>query len=300
MAQIMAFNRFQTSQEDYISNLKENSGLALLAVNGFHELLLFHNIHFKQQNLFCSESKLLGLLGGGPKADCYHIDPASATRDLEFNAPVWRDLKGAPDAAAIQALQVPDQNPSVFHGKSSILIPPLVLTAILESTSLDPSQLIPILSAKFQEFDRTSPTVKACTILRPVLEYLWGVHMKLVHPLVSSMERTQDSQDWCAGMHFAHIMPSVADIPPPFLPPPPLPALGTQPALDAMAGDLRILRDATERLQLREALNEEHKKEVSGGWDKIPEVVQQMIIKLSAIMDDVAPPGPCESYLRVL
>jgi hypothetical protein len=264
MAQIMAFNRFQTSQDDYISNLKENSGLALLAVNGFHELLLFHSIHFKQQNLFCSESKLLGLLGGGSKADCYHIDPASATKDLEFNAPVWRDLKGATDAAAVQALQVPDQNPPVFRGKSSILIPPLVLTAILESTSLDPSQLIPIISAKFQEFDRTSPTVKSCTILRPVLEFLWGVHMKLVHPLVSSMERTQESQDWCASMHFAHIMPTIVNNPPPYVIPPPPPVLGTHPILDAMAGDIRVLRDATERLQLKEACTKESKRDSSG------------------------------------
>jgi hypothetical protein len=168
--------------------------------------------------------------------------------------------------------------------------------AILDSTSLDPSQLIPILSAKFQEFDCTSPTVRPCTILRPVLEYLWAVHMKMVQPLVSSIEQSQDSQDWCAGMHFAHIMPSIADMPLPFLASPLLLALGAQPALD----DLHILCDATECLQLREASNEENKKEVLGGREKIPEVVQKMIVKLSAIMDDVAPPGPFESYLHVL
>ncbi len=81
MVQIMALNHLQISQEDYVSNLKGNSGLAILAVNGFHE-------HFKQQNLFCTELKLLGLLGGVSKVDCYRIDPASVTQDLEFNAPV--------------------------------------------------------------------------------------------------------------------------------------------------------------------------------------------------------------------
>jgi hypothetical protein len=182
MAQIMVFNRFQMVQEDYVSNLKTNPGLALLAVNGFYELLLFHNVHFQQQNLFCTESKLLGLMGGGSKADCYRIDPVSAIQDLEFNAPVWQDLKGVSDAAAVSVLQVPDQNPSVYRGKASMLVSPLILTTILEAASLDPAQLIPILSAKFQEFDRTSPTVKACTILRPVLEYLWAVHMKTVLP----------------------------------------------------------------------------------------------------------------------
>jgi hypothetical protein len=145
MAQIMAFNRYQMIQEDYISNLKSNPGLTLLAVNGFHELLVLHNVHFHQQNIFCTKSKLLGLLGGEAKADCYRIDPTSATQDLEFNAPVWRDLKGAPDSAAVSALQAPEINPSVYRGKASILVPPLVLTAILEATSLDPAPLIPIL-----------------------------------------------------------------------------------------------------------------------------------------------------------
>ena len=67
-----------------------------------------------------------------------------------------------------------------------------------------------------------------------------------------------------------------------------------------MAGNLRILRDASENLQLREASSEENKKDASGGWDKIPEVVQKMIVRLSASTDDVEPPGPCDSYLRVL
>jgi hypothetical protein len=67
-----------------------------------------------------------------------------------------------------------------------------------------------------------------------------------------------------------------------------------------MAGDLRILRDATERYHLREASDSDQKKEGAGGWEKIPEVVQRMILKLSAITDEVMPPSPCESYLRVL
>jgi hypothetical protein len=139
-------------------------------------------------------------------------------------------LKGVATAAVVEALQVLEQNPSVFYGKSSIIIPPLVLTAILDAASMDPTQLIPILSAKFQEFNRTSPAMKACTILRPVLEYLWAVHLKIVHPLVSSIKHYQDSQDWCSNMHFAYIMPSIAgNLPPFFSPPLPL-ALSAQPA----------------------------------------------------------------------
>jgi hypothetical protein len=122
----------------------------------------------------------------------------------------------------------------------------------------------------------------------------------MVLPLVMSIERNQDSLDWCTNMHSAHIKPSIPELPPPFLAPPPPQNLATHPALDSMAGDLRILRDATDRLNLMKALNEEQKKEATGGWDKIPEVIQKMIIRLSAITDNVLPPGPCDSYLRVL
>jgi len=44
----------------------------------------------------------------------------------------------------------------------------------------------------------------------------------------------------------------------------------------------------------------EDKKEQSNRWDKIPEVIQRMILKLSAVSDDALPPSPCETYMRLL
>jgi hypothetical protein len=115
MAQIMGFNRFQLNQADWISNLTQNSGLSVLLVNGFHELILLHQVSFLQENLFCSDSKFLGLLGGKAEAATYHIDPVSASIDFETTAPVWRDLKAATSPDLVIALTAPEQNPSVFH-----------------------------------------------------------------------------------------------------------------------------------------------------------------------------------------
>jgi hypothetical protein len=70
-----------------------------------------------------------------------------------------------------------------------------------------PVNLIPVLSDKFQGFDRASPTVKACTLLRPVLEYLWAVHKNLIQPIMLSKERCIESQDWASRLHFANIWP---------------------------------------------------------------------------------------------
>jgi hypothetical protein len=139
MTQIISFNGFQLSTDDWVSNLPNNPGLSLLLVNGFHNLVLLHSISSLQENLFCSESKLLGLYGGTNQADVYWIDPASASQDFEITVPVWRDLKGVQSAEAMNSLSVPDQHPSSFKGKNSLIVPPLALNAILESKSLSPA-----------------------------------------------------------------------------------------------------------------------------------------------------------------
>jgi hypothetical protein len=72
-----------------------------------------------------------------------------------------------------------------------------------------------------------------------------------------------------------------------------------QSSLNSIAGDLRLLRDGTERQHLREITNKEEKKNSASGWDKLPEEVQIMILRLSAVSDKALPSSPEDSYLRV-
>jgi hypothetical protein len=142
MAQIMNFNRFQTSCDDCISNLANNPGLSILAVNGFNQLFLFHNVHYHSQNLFYSESKLLGLPVSGARTDCFHLYPISLFQDVEIQTPNWRGLKGATSLDVINLLQIAEHNPSVFRGKLGLIIPPLVLVTILEADVTNPASLL--------------------------------------------------------------------------------------------------------------------------------------------------------------
>jgi hypothetical protein len=50
---------------------------------------------------------------------------------------------------------------------------------------------------------------------------------------------------------------------------------------------------------LRDTQSAEAKKD-SNGWDKLPDMVQNMILKLSAVQDDVLPIEPSESYTKIL
>jgi len=161
-----------------LASISKNPGLAMLLVDSFSELVILHNLDCLPANLFRSEDKLVALNRVGSKADCYQIDPISAFQDLEFATPLWHDMKNATMEESVQNLQPQDQSSATFKGKQVMIVPPLVSVTMLETKSLLPSTLIPALSTKFQEFDHLSPTVKACTIFKPVLEYLWAIHHK--------------------------------------------------------------------------------------------------------------------------
>jgi hypothetical protein len=103
-------------------------------------------------------------------------------------------------------------------------------------------------------------------------------------------------------LHFANILPTQNHLLPPTfpIPPPPPQDNNTNLPIDSIAGDIKIIRDATEHQLLRDIQNEDSKKENQNGWDKLPDVVQDMILKLTASVDDCLPPGPKESYLKLL
>jgi len=142
--------------------------------------------------------------------------------------------------------------------------------------------------------------VKACNILRPVLEFLWAVHKKLVPPTIFAVENSNDAVEWSSRQHFAYILsaPTVT-LPPPFPAPPISGIVASGSPFEAMTDELRKIREANERQLLNEAQSGDAKKETNG-WDKLPDMVQNMVLKMSAMQDDVLPVKPCESYSKVL
>jgi hypothetical protein len=104
-----------------------------------------------------------------------------------------------------------------------MLVPPLLLVTILETKLSSPALLIPALLAKFQEFNRSSATVKSCTILHPVLDFFWAVYHRKVPSLVIGLDQSQDAKDWSKKIHLSSIVPVHLQVGPlPFVQPPPV------------------------------------------------------------------------------
>jgi hypothetical protein len=301
MADVLGLLSFHQDESICIDNISKNPGLALLLVDGFSDLMVLHNVHCLPANVYRPVPKMVALRGNGVSGDCYCIDPSSSFADLEFSTPLWRDLKSVADEDSLKKLLPQEPLSSAFKGKQTMLVPPLVLVTILETKSLSPVVLIPALSAKFQKFDRASTTVKACTVLLPVLEFLWAVYHKKVPSSVVGLDQSQDARDWSEKMHLASVIPAhLQSAPPTFVPPPPPSLIPAQDPSSLIVGELRLLRDAQERQHLREITNDEEKKKDSNGWDKLPEEVQRMVLRLSASSDELCPTSPADSYLKVL
>lgn len=85
----MSFNRLQLSQDDWVSNLKNNPGLSLLLVNGFHDLVLLHNVSILKR-IYSVPSQIC--------YDCLAVIPRLKAETVNF-------------------LAASEQNPSADHGK---------------------------------------------------------------------------------------------------------------------------------------------------------------------------------------
>jgi hypothetical protein len=85
----------------------------------------------------------------------------------------------------------------------------------------------------------------------------------MVPSTVIGIDRSQDAEEWSSKTHLACMLhPINIPVPPPFIAPPPPSANPPQDqsSLISIAGDLRLLHDATERQHLRKISNKEEKK----------------------------------------
>jgi len=189
------------------------------------------------------------------------------------------------------ALNVAARNPSRLLCKNIILVPPLVTKTILEIGSLDPATLIPILVQVFKDFDTTSENVKACTALLPIIEFLWTVLKNSNTPVTFTPELSPEGKNWTSSIHLSHIAKTEEN---------PQSNKDQTNALDTIADSLWLLSKSSTRSLLNNPQGDTNKRDnQSSNWDKIPEVIQKMIIKISSTNDQSFVPSPCKTYLQI-
>jgi hypothetical protein len=103
MADILRLVTYHQGAKTILEKISKNPGFTLLLVDGFSELVLLHHLDCLPANVFRTEDRLVALNGSTSKADCFRIDPETAFRDLEFQTPVWSDLKSGDERCGAES-----------------------------------------------------------------------------------------------------------------------------------------------------------------------------------------------------
>jgi hypothetical protein len=98
--------------------MKDNLGLACIAVDSFYEITLLHQLHILGPSIVFLEVKVAALLGSDNNADLFKLRKDSLFPDHDIPVPKWTALKGADTLETLEALSNPDTNPTKLKCKS--------------------------------------------------------------------------------------------------------------------------------------------------------------------------------------
>jgi hypothetical protein len=170
MEQLSNLFSHQVSEADFISNLKENQGSFMLAVDHFNNVLLLHQVSILGPSMFQPEQFILVLGGVGAAASCFRIHPSSFSNLVEETlCPTWSHLKGATNKTEVQDHIVPADACNKVKSRRVVVVPPLVALVVLAAPTQDAADIIPLLIDAFKIFDQASEHIKACTVLCHVI-----------------------------------------------------------------------------------------------------------------------------------
>jgi hypothetical protein len=255
-------------------------------------------------SIFQPEQYILALGGAGASASCFRIHPSSFSELVEETpCPTWGNLKGASSSAEVLALVAPADSQIKIKSRRVVVVPPLVALTILSSSSSAAEDLIPLLIEAFKTFDQSSEVIKACTILRHVIFFLWGITQKKVPPITMIFDTSVVGASWNASLHASSIQQEnqrqptqTTDL---------SASNGVSSGAQAKAFSdiseiLNTMQADSDRLHLKSSDEDDDRKEDSSGWKTIPPLLQDMIIKASSSSDTDFPTTPSDSLLQVL
>lgn len=89
MEQFITLFAAGASEVDFISQIRENSGLSAIAVDHFNRVLLLHQVSVLGPNLQYPDQLIMALSGSTDSALAFRILPSSFTENFEITCPSW-------------------------------------------------------------------------------------------------------------------------------------------------------------------------------------------------------------------
>ncbi len=94
---------------DFIGQIRENQGLAAIAVDHFNRVLLLHQVTVLGPNLQYPNQVIMALSGCSDNALSFRISPSSFHESFEITCPPWVELKGAKSGGDVLTIAHPPE-----------------------------------------------------------------------------------------------------------------------------------------------------------------------------------------------
>jgi hypothetical protein len=271
-------------------------GLAILVVDSFNEVHVFHQVHILGPNLLFPAERIMALSGHEFPTPGYRLNSNYMFANIEVPVPDWDQMKKAQDVASVKSLEVSNRIPPMLKSKNVLAVPPLVVSSIMKSKSTDPVKLLIVLLETIETYDKDSRDPKVSETLRKVAEFLWAASTDNIIPISFSPDNSEGGKKWAISLHsstfpalkFVNNTSSTTQ------------DQTNQDVWDRLSEALKTLPDNQLKSSLGDATMTDAKKDSVNGWDKVSEVLQQMIIKLSSTNNECFPSGPAATYLQIL
>jgi len=164
------------------------------------------------------------------------------------------------------------------------------------SKSTDPTKLLVNLVKDIEIYNGDSGDTGISEKLRTVIEFLWAAASDNIIPISFSPDNSDGGLKWSVSLH-SSVFPSQKL--PNFTSTTPQDPCN-QNVWEKLSEALQTLPGIQAKPSMTDLASSDTKKDHINGWDKIPEVLQQMIIKLSSTNDECFPSGPAATYLQIL
>ena len=172
MDKVLALCKFENLEEECNTSLKQNSGLAILVVDSFKEVHLFHQVHILGPNLLFPAERIMALSGQVFPAPCFQLNSDYMFANMEVPVPNWVQLKEVEDVASVRSLVVTHENPPILKCKNVLTVPPLVVSSVMASKTTDPEILLLNLLQDIKTYHKDFGDSSVIKKLRSVLEFL--------------------------------------------------------------------------------------------------------------------------------
>ena len=299
------FNRAMDSMETFLPQELDTKGcldriashsdlpLLILLPNKKMKILFKHKIF---QDLAPDAPRTFVCLADtGRSTTPYEVNPDSLFNLHEDNIqiPLIDELRNAQDAAAVMAVDAPDNGVRTIQPRHAIIVPPFVAACIMGLDYLSPAAVLPRVNAAIQAFDSTNEgdesMPKANIKCKYILTFIWAAAKDHIQSVSISPSDAPDHVQYAQELDCKFLGPTGNES-----------NAGNDGGDDINSKMVRLMERQTDVLESQRDLQKSSDEQKTNKFSKLPDHIQQAYLFGQVEEDSGVPTEPTEHMSKLL